>query len=130
MTDTNFGRFSLLIVCVAFVQRRFLTKKLGFGSGNLRFAQPDVLTENLAVEQGAVSPFALLNDQKKVVNVIVDAALVACPHKLCFHPNDNSKTVLIAASAVLKFIESVTGVAPVVINFKDAGNTHAITELT
>jgi Ala-tRNA(Pro) deacylase len=71
----------------------------------LRFADAQLLMENLGVEPGSVTPFALINDTEKKVTVVLDSGL--CAHKeLGFHPLKNDATVIITPENLEKFIKS------------------------
>ena len=65
------------------------------GSTPLRFASPERLEKHLGLEKGAVSPFGILNDQDKAVEVVCDQDLKNFD-LLGVHPNDNTATVWIA----------------------------------
>ena len=97
---------------------RRLATKLGYGNIQLRFAEPDVLLENLGVVQGHVSPLSLRHDAARLVNVALDAAMLApgAPAPLWFHPGDNSASVGIAKEGLLRLVEA-TGHAHTVVDF-------------
>ena len=72
----------------------------------LRFAQADLLREHLGVEPGSVTWFALINDIQKVVNPILDSALLQ--HQFVgFHPLNNDATTIIASNDLVTFVESL-----------------------
>jgi len=73
------------------------------GSGRLSFGKPDLLREVLGIEPGSVTPFALINDRDRRVNVVLDEALLA-NDTLNFHPLTNTATTTIATDDMLKFI--------------------------
>ena len=54
-----------------------LAKRLGYGKIVIRFGDAESLVENLGVVQGHVTPLALANDTAQVVNVALDARLLA-----------------------------------------------------
>ena len=74
------------------------------GSKRLSFAKLEVVRSLLGVEPGAVTPFALINDKKKI-NVIIDAELMEWD-TVNFHPLVNDKTTAIAPNNLLKFIRA------------------------
>ena len=74
------------------------------GSTSLRFASPERLDKYLGLEKGAVSPFGILNDSQKIVEVIFDNDLKNIG-PLGVHPNDNTATVWISFSDLEKIIE-------------------------
>ena len=53
-----------------------LASKLGYGKIVIRFGEADALLDNLGVVQGNVTPFALINDSMRAVNVAIDKALL------------------------------------------------------
>ena len=62
---------------------------------------------------GSVTPFALINDPKGKVRVVLDEAMLALD-PLNFHPLRNDRTTAIAAADLLKFVRD-TGHEPVVM---------------
>ena len=82
-------------------------KSLGekFGSTKLSFASDERLSKYLGVTKGAVSPLGLLNDSESAVEFYIDEALRSC-NMLGVHPNDNTATVFIDCSDLIKLIQS------------------------
>lgn len=80
---------------------KFLTHKLG--EDRLSFASEERLMRYLGLEAGAVSPFGLINDRQKKVEVIIDSDLHKA-EKVNFHPNVNTATVGIEFSDFEKFL--------------------------
>ena len=75
------------------------------GSSKLSFASAERLMRYLKVEQGAVSPLGVLNDETHSVEVLIDSDLKDCP-KVGVHPNDNTATVWMSAKDLISVIES------------------------
>ncbi len=73
-------------------------------AGKLSFASERRLKEHLGLETGAVSPFGLLNDQKKAVTVVLDNELKKA-EKVNFHPNVNTATINLSYRGFEKFLE-------------------------
>ena len=73
------------------------------GSGRLSFGKPDLMREVLGVEPGSVTPFALINETTREVNVILDEALLA-HETLNFHPLVNTATTSISRDDFEKFL--------------------------
>lgn len=69
----------------------------------LSFASPERLIQYLGLTPGSVSPFGLINDQNKVVNVILDQGLLRY-QKLAFHPNINTATLVISTEDFKRFL--------------------------
>ena len=75
------------------------------GAARLSFGRPELLMELLGVEPGSVTPFALINDVERRVNVVLDAQMMR--HEvLNYHPLVNSATMSVAASDLLRFIRA------------------------
>lgn len=81
---------------------RTLTQQLG--EDRLSFASAERLMRYLGLEEGAVSPFGLINDSQKEVQVIIDKDLQEA-EQVNFHPNINTATVGIGFSGFEKFLE-------------------------
>eukprot|EP01061_Rhynchopus_euleeides_P022841 TRINITY_DN372_c0_g1_i13.p1 TRINITY_DN372_c0_g1~~TRINITY_DN372_c0_g1_i13.p1 ORF type:complete len:722 (+),score=362.78 TRINITY_DN372_c0_g1_i13:104-2269(+) len=75
------------------------------GAKEPRFAPEDLLDEKLAVVKGAVNPFAIVNDAAGDVKLFVEEALLQSDKPLCFHPSDNTKTVILSAAQLKQFFE-------------------------
>ena len=73
------------------------------GVSRLVFANAEELDKVLGLFPGSVSPFGIINDASNRVNVIIDEALIG--GKLQFHPNTNTRTVLIGYEDLIRFIE-------------------------
>jgi Ala-tRNA(Pro) deacylase len=73
------------------------------GEDRLSFASPERLRRWLGVEPGSVSPFGLINDEGRHVQVVCDAALRSSA-ALGFHPNVNTATLEIALADFEKFL--------------------------
>jgi Ala-tRNA(Pro) deacylase len=78
-----------------------LEKQLG--EDRLSFASPERLMRYLGLEVGAVSPFGLINDTQKDVQVIIDQDLKDAD-SINFHPNVNTATVGLSFSDFDKFL--------------------------
>jgi Ala-tRNA(Pro) deacylase len=84
------------------------------GAKHLSFGSPERLLRHLGVIPGAVSPFAVVNDVERVVQVVLDRDVLA-RDPVNLHPLDNAKTTAIAAADLLRFLEA-EGHAPQVID--------------
>ena len=73
--------------------------------GKLSFASPERMMRYLGVKPGSVSLFTLVNDTNHEVILFVDKKLMDAP-KVSFHPNDNTASLVISNSDMLKFIKS------------------------
>lgn len=91
------------------------------GSKELRFADAETLEANLGVQQGSVTPFALLNDaQEHRVTFVLDGQLWNEKNSdgqdtyLNFHPMTNEATTSITVAEFKLFLKA-TGHEPVII---------------
>jgi Ala-tRNA(Pro) deacylase len=83
------------------IDLRRLTGQLG--EDRLSFASPERLKRWLGVEPGSVSPFGLINDETRGVEVVCDLSLRASA-ALGFHPNVNTATLEIALADFERFL--------------------------
>lgn len=74
--------------------------------GKLSFASAERMMRYLGVRPGSVSLFTLVNDANHEVILFVDRKLLEA-EKVSFHPNDNTASLVISNSDMLKFIESM-----------------------
>lgn len=94
-----------LVVCLEDrpIDMKALRHKIG--SNHLSFGKPDLLMEILGIEPGSVTPFALINDEERRVNVVLDAEMM--DHSaLHYHPLVNNATTSIAPDDLLVFIKA------------------------
>ncbi len=75
------------------------------GENNLGFASPERLLKYLGLTPGSVSPFGLVNDTAKGVEVIVDNELLKSDNQ-GFHPNINTSTLILSTEDFKKFLSS------------------------
>ncbi|XP_047458449.1 prolyl-tRNA synthetase associated domain-containing protein 1 [Mugil cephalus] len=100
------------------VDLNVLAKKLGLGSGNLRFADEAAMLEKLKVGQGCATALALLFDRDRSVKFVLDQDLVEGGHALVyFHPMTNSATMGIRPQDLLLFLKE-TGHEPILESFQ------------
>uniref|UniRef100_A0A8C6S2Q6 PrdX deacylase domain-containing protein 1 n=1 Tax=Neogobius melanostomus TaxID=47308 RepID=A0A8C6S2Q6_9GOBI len=82
-----------------------LAKKLGVGSGNLRFADEAIMVEKLKVGQGCATALSLLFDREKSVKFMV-----------YFHPMTNAASMGLKPEDLLRFLRE-TGHEPILQSF-------------
>ena len=88
-------------------------------SKRLSFGSPGRLGTTLGVIPGAVTPFAVINDQPPRVTVVVAEELLE--HDLLnFHPLVNDRTTAIASGDFVRFLEA-TGHVPLVLPAGEIG---------
>jgi Ala-tRNA(Pro) deacylase len=75
------------------------------GDGKLSFASPERLMTHLGLTPGSVSPFGLINDREHAVRVVLDRDVKAA-ERVSFHPNINTRTLVIAAADFARFLEA------------------------
>ncbi len=91
-----------------------LHKKIA--SGRLSFAKLEALREILGVQPGSVTLFALMNDQKGNVDLLLDESIFE--HELInFHPLINTSTLTLKSEDLPKWIKT-TGNAYKILNLK------------
>lgn len=86
------------------------------GAKELRFADAETLESTLGVQQGSVTPFALMNDAKeRRVTFVLDRHLwEESAGSVNFHPLTNEATTNISVSGFRTFLQA-TGHEPIVI---------------
>lgn len=89
------------------------------GAGRFSFGSAERLKENLGVEPGSVTIFALLNDPEHRVTLLLDEGLLA-HDPVNFHPLKNDATTAISPADLLKFIGAL-GRAPIRLRFDSNG---------
>ena len=82
-------------------------KSLGqlLGAGRLSFGSADRLMKYLGLTPGAVSPFGVINDKGRAVQVVLDEKMLE-REPLNFHPLDNSMTSSISRDGLIQFLEA------------------------
>ncbi|CAL8297915.1 unnamed protein product [Merluccius merluccius] len=95
-----------------------LSKHLGLGSGNLRFADEAAMLEKLKVGQGCASVLALLFDTDCSVKLVLDRDLVQGGHPMVHsHPMTNAATLGMKPQDLLRFLQH-TGHEPILHTFE------------
>ncbi|MBO6561647.1 MAG: prolyl-tRNA synthetase associated domain-containing protein [Nisaea sp.] len=91
-------------------------KQLGaaFGGARLSFGSADRLMTYLGVIPGAVSPFALINDTGREVNVVLDKEMLEFD-PLNYHPLSNEMTIAVSPAGLQAFLADL-GYAPEILD--------------
>ena len=76
-----------------------------YGTRPLRFASEESLMSIMKLISGAVTPLGILNDDDRVVEFYIDEDFLAGSGRIGVHPNDNTATVWLQASDLIKLIE-------------------------
>ncbi|PIZ94963.1 MAG: prolyl-tRNA synthetase associated domain-containing protein [Candidatus Magasanikbacteria bacterium CG_4_10_14_0_2_um_filter_37_12] len=71
---------------------------------NLSFASEERLMKCLGLTPGSVSPFGLVNDLEKEVQVVIDSDLLEYD-ELQYHPNINTETLVLSVEDFKKFLD-------------------------
>jgi len=77
-----------------------------FGEKKLGFASPERLVAHLGLAPGSVSPFGLINDPERRVEVAIDVA-VRDAARVAFHPNVNTATLVVSGVDFQRFLAAV-----------------------
>ena len=89
--------------------------KVQVGADRIRMASLDSLAEKMNLPAGTVSPFGLLNNEEKDIQVYFDKEIIG-EERMTFHPNTNEKTIFISTEDLFKFL-------------KDLGYSYQVLEL-
>ena len=73
------------------------------GDDRLSFGSPERLMQTLGLTPGSVSPFGLLHEGSRDLQIIIDTELRDAA-RLIFHPNINTASVTIAFADLEKFL--------------------------
>ena len=95
------------LVSLAFTRRGDL-EALGehFGERKLGFASPERLLTHLRLTPGSVSPFGLINDPDRRVEVAMDTA-IRDADRVAFHPNVNTATLVLRGADFQRYLAAV-----------------------
>jgi len=98
------GRKFFLIICAA--TREISKEKVAeiFGQKKVAFATTENLMENLQTFPGAVSPFGLIFDAEKKVQIAAEKKFFENDF-FNFHPNENAQSWRISRADFLRFLE-------------------------
>lgn len=72
----------------------------------IKMASENSLYEKMSLLPGMVSPFGLLNNTEKDIQVYIDREIVN-EDRMSFHPNTNEKTIFIKTKDVFVFLENI-----------------------
>jgi Ala-tRNA(Pro) deacylase len=94
------------------------------GAGRFSFGSAERLMQHLGVEPGSVTLFALINDPRRQVTLLLDEALFA-HDPVNFHPLRNDATTAISPGGMLRFVRAL-GRTPIRLAFDAAGQPRRI----
>ncbi|WP_455491047.1 prolyl-tRNA synthetase associated domain-containing protein [Granulicatella sp.] len=79
----------------------------------IKMASAETLNDKMMLPPGVVSPFGLLNNEDKDIQVYVDQEIVS-EERMSFHPNTNEKTIFVNTEDLFTFLKAI-GYEPHVI---------------
>jgi Ala-tRNA(Pro) deacylase len=103
LKDKAGALFLVVLLEDARLDMKSLQPKLG--SGRLSFSSADLMRAVLGVEPGSVTPFAVINESARPVQVVLDEAMMRHA-ELNYHPLTNSATTTIASADLVKFLRA------------------------
>ena len=80
--------------------------KIQVGADRIRMASLNSLAEKMNLPAGTVSPFGLLNNEERGIQVYFDKDIVS-KDIMTFHPNTNEKTIFISTTDLFKFLQDL-----------------------
>ncbi|MCY7040228.1 prolyl-tRNA synthetase associated domain-containing protein [Streptococcus sanguinis] len=80
--------------------------KVQVGADRIRMASLDSLVEKMNLPAGTVSPFGLLNNEEKDIQVYFDKEIIN-EERMSFHPNTNEKTIFVSTTDLFKFLQDL-----------------------
>ena len=105
LTNKKKTQFYLLIMNDKKTLDMDLFKEL-VSANRIRMASTDSLFDKMLLPPGTVSPFGLLNNKEKDIQVYFDKDIID-EERMCFHPNTNEKTIFVATSDLFKFLQAI-----------------------
>jgi Ala-tRNA(Pro) deacylase len=81
------------------------------------FAKPDVLQEVLQLTPGSVTPFGLINDTQRRVNVVLDQEMLESEW-VNFHPLHNAASTTLRSADLVRFVHAL-GYEPVIVRLAE-----------
>lgn len=104
MRDAS-GKRHFLLVAEEHAEVDLKEVRSQLGCSRLSFGSEERLWNCLKLKPGSVSPFGILNDTDRRVEVVFDSSLKG-KDSLGFHPNDNTATVWISFEDLKRVIEN------------------------
>ena len=80
--------------------------KVQVRADRIRMASLDSLAKKMNLPAGTVSPFGLLNNEEKDIQVYFDKEIID-EERMTFHPNTNEKTIFISTQDLFKFLQDL-----------------------
>ena len=105
LTNKKKTQFYLLIMDDKKTLDMDLFKEL-VSANRIRMASTDSLFDKMLLPPGTVSPFGLLNNEEKDIQVYFDKDIVS-EDIMTFHPNTNEKTIFISTTDLFRFLQDL-----------------------
>ena len=80
--------------------------KIQVGADRIRMASLNSLAEKMNLPAGTVSPFGLINNEERDIQVYFDKDIVS-EDIMTFHPNTNEKTIFVSTTDLFKFLHDL-----------------------
>lgn len=105
LIDKKSGRLFLVILPIT---KKANLKMLAhhFGVAKLSFGSPDLLMQKMGLEPGSVSPFGLIHNSEKDIEVYIDTEIDTA-ELVNFHPNINTASLCLTRDMFQKYRESI-----------------------
>ena len=72
----------------------------------IKMASAETLNDKMMLLPGTVSPFGLLNNRDRDIQVYFDQEIVS-EERMCFHPNTNEKTIFVNTEDLFTFLKAI-----------------------
>ncbi|UEA31149.1 prolyl-tRNA synthetase associated domain-containing protein [Granulicatella elegans] len=72
----------------------------------IKMASAETLNDKMMLPPGVVSPFGLLNNEDKDIQVYFDQEIVS-EERMSFHPNTNDKTIFVNTEDLFTFLKAI-----------------------
>lgn len=72
----------------------------------IKMASAETLNNKMMLLPGTASPFGLLNNRDKDIQVYFDQEIVS-EERMCFHPNTNEKTIFVNTEDLFTFLKVI-----------------------
>ena len=72
----------------------------------VKMASAETLNDKMMLLPGTVSPFGLLNNRDRDIQVYFDQEIVS-EERMCFHPNTNEKTFFVNTEDLFTFLKAI-----------------------
>lgn len=103
LIDRKSGRLFLVIIPInKKAELKFLAHH--FGVAKLSFGSPELLLQKMWLRPWSVSPFGLINNSEKDIEVYIDTEIYTA-ELVNFHPNNNTASLSLISEMFHKYLE-------------------------